>query len=483
MGLFTKLKKKLLGPPATAGYKTIQDRAYTYVRDLPLFTFDTIRYMLVDPTLRLGLAMRAAPLHGCEFAYKVIGPDGQAKWIPGIQGENPAVNRFVMQQLRRIWRFDLEKLLIGQIWGWSAGEVTYELRDGMVSVDRILSRHARDSFALRSRETGQIHGVRFKRIGGQNGLADLYFPQAFWHAFKPEAESPYGTSIFKGAHSPWADKWLNGGALDVRRLFAHKDAYGGVDIGFPAGTINIDGKGEVPNRDVARAMAEQIKAGGVVTRPSERDSNGNERWPIQRATVPANPTHIFEYPKDLDTEMLRGIEIPDDVITAEATGAWQGKQVPMQAFYTAADMWLADVVQAIATQILEPLVLINWGEKIPFEVQTKPLAEQVMDQINSAEEPGEAPGTPGPTTTAPPRRPASQLIDENGANNRNGFGQSSPVGVRRFSLTDDRTAAELLVGQGVVDAASLVRAGRDYLSRKINGVKRLASSNGNGSST
>ena len=63
---------------------------------------------------------------------------------------------------------------------------------------------------------------------------------------------------------------MNGGALDVRRLFMHKDAYGGTDMTYPEGTTYIPDKGEVPNRDVAREIAEQIVAGGVTARPADR---------------------------------------------------------------------------------------------------------------------------------------------------------------------------------------------------------------------
>jgi hypothetical protein len=457
---FTKLRKRLLGRPVTARYSQFPDQAYTHVRDLPLFTFHTIRYMLIDPTLRLGLAMRAAPLHQAEFARRTIGPDGKIKWVPGIKADRQDVGEFVLRQLRRIWRFDLHKILSAQIWGWSAGEVTYRLKDGLVEVDRILTRSARDVFALRSQKEGKVLGVRFHRIGGGVGEADLFFPKCFWHAYNPEAESPYGVSILKGAHSPWADKWLNGGALDVRRLFAHKDAYGGVEIYYPPGTTNIDGKGEVPNRDVMREMAEQMKSGNVVTLPSER-LEGQLMWEVKRAQIPANPTHIFDYPKDLDTEMLRGIEVPDDVVTSDSGGVLlgsAGKQIPMLAFYTNGDKWLAQVLESLITQVIEPLVLLNWGRAEFFEVTTKPLAEQAMDQINTAEEPGEMrpDSQQGQAGESADVQRGRKIFERRNPD----FGQSLQLALDE---TTGGTVAELLTGRGVLDASRLVEAGRKLL--------------------
>ena len=442
-----RLLGMLLGKPMTAGYKRFPYQMFTQVRDLPLFTWETIRQMLIDPTIRLGLAMRASPLYQVEFAYKAGTQEGgKPKWVPGVLADTPEVSRYVMRQLQRIWAFDLDKVLSAQVWGWSAGEVTYRVKDDQVHVDRLLERSAFDVLALR--RDGALRGTRVQRIGDGIGHVDLEFPKTWWHSYAPECDSPYGTSVLKGAHSPWADKWLNGGALDVRRLFSHKDAYGGMDIGYPDGTQYIDGQ-EIPNRDIAREMAEQAKAGQVFARPSERDQNGNELWPINRAEVPANPVHIYNYPKDLDTEMLRGLEIPDDVLTSESTGAWQGKQVPMLAFYTSADRWLHQVVATMTTQLLEPLVMLNYGSAVGFEVQTKPLAEQAMEQMQQAEG--------SETSQDDPSQGALQVKHPFGR------GRGGPP-TSRFSL-DGPTVAEALVGRGIVDAASLIEAGRNFLRR------------------
>lgn len=437
MSALNKIRKWLLGKPATGAYKGVSYTRFNRHRDLPPFTFKTITEMLLDPTIRLGLAMRAAPLSQAEFAIK----KGE-QWEEGVKADRPEVGRFVHAQIKRIWKFELHKILSAQVWGWSAGEVTYRLIDNQVHVDGILHRLAHDVFALH--EDGEVKAVRFKRVG-RVGDVDVRFPRSFWHAFDPEAESPYGWSVLRGAHSPWVDKASDGGALDTRRLFMFKDAYGGTDITYPPGVIDIEGKGVVPARDIARELGEQLTAGGTTARPAQYDENGKPLWELTRATVPSNPSHILDYPKDLDIEMLRGLEIPDDVLTSEGSGAWQGKQVPMMAFYVNADRWLAQVVRVVVTQILEPLVLLNWGRAEEFQVTTKPLAEQAMEQMKSSgndsqqQQPGQQPGQQQPQN-----------------------GQRPAFGRQQMAL-DDGTTAEMLVGRGEVQAAHLVEAGRRYM--------------------
>ena len=99
----------------------VRQMYFSHPRDLPLITFQTIRVMLLDETIRLGLAMRSAPLLSCEFAYK----EGK-NWITGVKAKNPKVKEYVEKQLERIWSNGVEKMLDAQTWGWSAGEIITE---------------------------------------------------------------------------------------------------------------------------------------------------------------------------------------------------------------------------------------------------------------------------------------------------------------------------------------------------------------------
>ncbi len=455
MAMFAKLRSLLLGKPKTAGYRPFPVHHFTQIRDLPPFTFETIRWMLMDPTIRLGLAMRMAPLCQAEFAFQ----QGD-KWIPGVRADREDVAKFVHKQIKRIWEFELHKILTAQVWGWSAAEVTYRLVDKRVEVDGLLHRHAFDVRALRS--DGEIKGVRFDRLGGGVGKVSLRMPKAIWHAYDPEAESPYGTSALRGAHSPWADKWLDGAALDTRRLFAHKDSYGGVDIAHPPGNVEVDGV-VIPNRDIAREMGEQLAAGGHTNRPSTYYADGKPHWEITRATVPSNPSHIFDYPKQLDDEMLRGMEIPDDVVTSQGSGAWQGKQVPMQAFHCNADRWLSQVKRTVVTQIIEVLVMLNWGKAEDFEVTTKPLALQAMEQIKAASQGGNGDSPQARLQQQQAQPPTGQPLVTARGPNGNAFQRQNPRFSRQQLGLEDANVAEMLVGEGAVQAAHLVDAGRRLL--------------------
>ena len=219
----------------TAGYSSPPRSLWgQQPRDLPLFTFYIIEHMLLDQTIRLGLAMRSAPIVSAEFAYK----EKSGEWTPGVRADKPAVAQFVERQLERIWTHDIYKLLDAQIWGWAAAEVMYKIRthdDGTkhIEFDKLLERHARDCQALEFQETGGFAGVAIG--GGEDGEVNLGKGKSIWLSYNSENGSHYGRSALRGPYSAWADKWLDGGALDVRKLFMHGDAYGGRRMQYPPG--------------------------------------------------------------------------------------------------------------------------------------------------------------------------------------------------------------------------------------------------------
>lgn len=422
--------------PRTGGYEPVSHFWWNQPRDLPPFGFGTIRAMLYDGMVRLCLAMRAAPIHGVEFAYR----DGD-EWIPGVKADNPEVAAFVQRQLERIWQNHLPEILKAQVWGWSAGEITLRLtRDDQVEIDRLESRQAMDTRVLL--EGGQAVGIRVDRVKPE-GFVDLTYPRCWFHKHEPESGEHYGRSILLGAYSPWADKNMNGGAMDVRRLFMHKDAYGGAMIGYPDEDLVINGV-EVPARDVARQIVEQKTAGGVMTYPLIYDANGNKKWEIEQATVASNPQHILQYPKDLDAEIRRGCSIPDDLIDSEGAGGWAGKRVPMSAFYASLDAWVTEIVNDFTEQVFEHLVMLNFGKAEDFEITHKPLAEQAMEQQANA--------GPGQGAGQPPSPPAGGGFMQQPQN-----ANPNPQTLR---MSLDPVDA---VGRGVLDAANIVEAARNVL--------------------
>lgn len=430
-----KKKQEIVGPAKTTSYQPYYSRFWRQPRDLPPFAQHHVEMMMRDPTIKLGLGIRAAAITGTEFAYKEVDPKtGKDKWIPGVKADNPYVAEYVYEQIKALWKLTAEHSATSQSYGWAAGEITWKFdANNRRVVDSFLPRHANDCRVLI--KNGKPVGVRFLRIKENPlGREDIFFPNALWVTHKPEPGTYYGTSIQEGAYSPWYDKNMDHGALDVRRLFMVKDSYGGVDMTYPAGTTSIDGKGEVPNQNIAREIAEQIQAGGITVRPAQYDDNNNEMWTIKRATIPGNPQHILQFPKDLDVEELRGLEIPDDILTSENTGAWNGKSIPLMAFYQGLETWRSSIVNAHKAS-LDLAVESNFGPNQHYELTAKPLAIQAMEQ-------------------------------QQGENDQSNFARPQQPDPYADHQESDPIAA---VGKGVLRASILVDAANRVIEKRVKG--------------
>jgi 2'-5' RNA ligase len=442
-------KENPRGNPRTQHYRGPHYVYFNQHRDLPLFTFETIRVMLRDPQVRLCLAMRAAPLQSVEFAYQDgIGEDGKPTWIPGVKAKNPVVAAWVLRQLQTIWNNYLPGIMRSQVWGWAAGEVTLRLSDSnLIEIDQLLHRHARDCRLMEWEHAGTPWGVQIDNVKNM-GVVQLPFPYCYFINFRPEDGERYSCPILLGAYSPWCDKWLNGGALDTRRLYMHKDAYGGMKVGYPEESVFVEGNDNpVPARDIALQIVEQRQAGGTLTYPSTRDDQGNEKWIIAEATVASNPEHILRYPKDLDAEIRQGMEIPDGAISNDGAGSWEGKSLPLAAFYSGLDSWVVQILCDIR-RTLDPIARMNFGTDVEYEITHKPLAQSAMEQQGQKQA-----GT-----------------DQGQAMHGDPSGIMNPADqgmLQRMGTLDPVDA----VGRGVLSASSIVEAARRALD---NGVLRLS---------
>lgn len=414
--------RELLGKADSRDYQPDHRDFFQRPRDLPPLNFWLLSQMLVDPTIKLGLKARAAPL--CNPYFGWLGDDGET-WNSGVQADSEPVKAFVERQLAKVWEY-IGEITQAQIYGWSGGEwTTAQTLSGTVELNEFYSRHSYDIRALV--RDGKPRGVRVLNCkGASNGYVDLKFPRGLFHAHCPEPGHIYGRRIVDGAYSPWMDKASEGGGLDVRRLFMKTSAYGGADMTYPPGVTVINGV-KIPNADIARRVVETIQSGGVTTRPFEESPSGKNKWDLTRAVIPANPQHILQYPKDTDVEILRGLEVPDDILTAESSGAWAGKVVIMQAFYTSLDVWLGGLVRDVVNQVVRPLVWMNFGPGNWFQVKTKPLALIAIETSKGAG------GTGG-----------GQALDAPG-------GQAGG---------DPEAQVERMVGMGLLRAADTVTAAR-----------------------
>jgi hypothetical protein len=325
------------------------------LRKAPPFSLSVALEMLTDPRITLGLWLVKGPILSKTRFF--------------VDCDRPEVKEFLKAQITRFWRMSAIRALKAIEWGFAASEVMYHVSGGMIHYDTLKDLHSLDCRAVTQK--GKLVGATVRNVPGYRAKQKITLEGArlLWTIHSREIHPWYGRSRLFGAYLPWLELWTEGGCRDTRRLYFHKYAFSG-PIGYhPTGSVSLSDGTQVSNRDFMREMLEKYKTGAVMTFPNTRDGNGNLAWNVVPPNVSAPPEQIMSYISDLRTEILEGLGIPPEVIeTQGGTTGWSGKAIPMEAFYSI----LQDVVNWLShdfkQQILVPLIEINFGKGIEFDI-------------------------------------------------------------------------------------------------------------------
>lgn len=324
-------------------------------RNVPFFTLEWIERMRLDHQVVLCLAAIKGPLHSAKI---------------NVTSKDQRVQKLVETTFRRFWEFSLSQATEAVDYGISGGELVYRMSDDGIAYDRLIDFYVSDIKPLKSGRN--FAGVRADGVKGGSG--DFIGAKAWWHVHRPAHGGFYGQSRLRGAFDPWYEKRMDGGAIDVRKLWFHKNAFWGGEIRFPDGN-SVDENGRVVlNRDIARQIMELYRTGGIVALPSTMNLNGGGyQWVIEKPGFNGNAGDILAYSKDLDKEICEGMEVPPEVLEASGTGAYAGRAVPQMGFYATLEEYLSALIQDVRARICNPLIMVNYGKAIDYEVTNEPL--------------------------------------------------------------------------------------------------------------
>jgi hypothetical protein len=351
-----RLQRELLAKPQTRDY--VPSYYFNYwmgMNRAPRFTINTVEFMLTDPRINFGLRLIKGPILSKSRFY--------------LDMEEGEPKEFLKTQISRFWRSSAQDAMRAIEWGYSFGEVIYHIYGGKIQYHSIRNIHPVDCRCLT--HEGAIVGGRIKGLPGRgpNRHLDVMVPKGFWHVHDRVHHPFYGRSRLYGAYVAYMEKWGDGWFRDSRRLFFHKYAYSGHSIYHPLGSYRDSNTGEfIVYKDLARAMVEKSKNGAVFTLPNTTDDKGNREWEIIPGEPQSPPTGLMEYGDDLDDDLLEGMGIPPEVAQAEGTGAYAGRRVPMEAFYSTLQEACNWLIHDFNVQVLRPLVELNFGPGIEYEI-------------------------------------------------------------------------------------------------------------------
>jgi hypothetical protein len=334
---------------------------------LPRFSLMQVQDMLTDPRVEFGLRLIKGPVLSKSRFF--------------VDCDNPEAKEFLKNTVIRFWRTSAARALKALEWGYSCAEAMYELRKGRIEFDVLKDLHSLDCRALT--RGGKLVAAAVQKVPGQRKKkVPLPIPKLLWHIHARELHPWYGCSRLRAAYLPWAEMWADGGYRDARTLYYHKYAFEGGIMRHPPGTVKLDDGTTVVNKDLAREILEKKKTGGVMTLTNVPNSgfDGQYAWDYQPPHVMPPPENLLEYGKDLRDEMWEGMGIPPEIARAEGTGAYAGRKVPEDAFYSVLQEIVYWLMFDFDQQIGRPLVEVNFGSGIEYEIVPFGLIRPSMEE-------------------------------------------------------------------------------------------------------
>jgi 2'-5' RNA ligase len=372
-----KLRSALVNEDPTKGYHA--NRFYdssVLVNQLPLYTLFTGRMMVdSDPIVEFAMNVRNAALMVAEVE---------------ITAKNGRVQQWLDAQWNTIWELNRRQIVATKKWGFAGIQPTYKFNPTtkLLDIDGLKDFAPEDVRALESGGKQCGFRVRDRKLLG---------PRALWLTFNTEYGSPYGKGTLRRMYPPWYEKWMDRGAKKLIQQRMIKDAYVGDIFWTPFNMIiEMPDGTTIPWRDLARQIAENRMSGGAMVLPMFKDDKGNKLMEYEPPQNITGGTDTFAWKDSLDEDILRGADIPIEVIKASETGSgFSGRSIPFMVLLSVCTMEFVEYVKQVQ-ELLRVVAWLNFGGDPDFEMKPKSLVESFAgDAAGSPMGGGAIGGQPG----------------------------------------------------------------------------------------
>ena len=330
-------------------------------------TFKIYRQMRENPTVALARMVATAPIRTAEWTLEA--DDG----VPEEQVE------FIQDNLTALWHNLVNDSLLALDYGYAPGEIIFEESEGQVSVARVKPLLV-DKTTILTDEHGNFTGLK-NQVGKFN--VELDAAESFLYSYDCEAGNLYGRSRNENIRATAWQEWVD---LQRKRALYFRKSAGAVPmIHYPDGE-GIDAGGAVrPNYQLAKLLVDHLQKGNGICMPTTlkpwaqelaRDGKAGadmEAWTIDfLETKSQHGAEFTDAMKHCESLMMRGWLIPERSATeAQTAGSRADSETSADIALTCADLVLHDLCQTFQCQIINPLLVLNYGDQAKGTVRIK----------------------------------------------------------------------------------------------------------------
>lgn len=349
-----------------------------FVQNLPIWRLITGRMMLTsDPVVSFSMNIRNAALMAAEIT---------------VEAKKPEVGEWVKKQWDFLWNYYRVPMVSAKELGYAPLQINWREDDKGVLNIKSLKEFAPEDCRGKERG-GKVVGFSVKGV-------PLFFPHGLWLSYDAKYGSPYGNPITRRQYPAWYEKWMERGAKRLQQLRMIKDAYIGDVFWYPPDLLleipdGHGGKTAVPWKDVLREIAEHRTSGGAMTLPLKLDGNGRELTKYQPPTAIPGATEIFNWVEYCDENILRGGDIPFEVVQAADTGSgFSGRSIPFLVLLSVCNGEFSQIVQQTNERALRPVASLTFGGDPEYEIKPRSLVETFSADISGSSLAGGSIGGP-----------------------------------------------------------------------------------------
>lgn len=340
--------------------KTKAQVTLTFGRDLtsPLpATYDTYRTMRKHPTLALARALITAPVMAGSWSTEADDDveDAEDK-IKFIKGELEPVREEI-----------IENSMYGGIdFGWAPHEIVFGQSDGgLIGLDKVKRLLQDLTTILVDEQTGEFAG--YKQTGINAKEIELDSKYILHVAFRIEGTNWYGASLMENAretYNKWREADKGAERYDAKIAGSHWVVY------YPVGSTPDEDGIETDNADIADDMLTALESSGSLAIPQtvsayvKELSNSDPAWRVEILEDKGGrqPTFIDRL-KYLDALLVRSLFMPERAILEGEFGTKAEAGVHADLAVTMVTLWDRMITEAVNRQIVDTLVVQNWGEQ------------------------------------------------------------------------------------------------------------------------
>ena len=323
-----------------------------------------IPQMLRDPRVSFGIKLIKGPILS-KARFK-------------INTDNEEVRKYLIQQVTRYWVKGAPIALDNIIYGYSGSEIIFKFdnNENLYGFFGLKHLAAADIKPIVSKTDDSISHMLVKRIKNR-GKIYVPRPKFLWTIHERTHNRLFGKSRLEGAFIPWFEQWMPRGYRSIRQMWFYKNAFTSCAIRYPQGSTKDKEGAQVPNVILAEEIADRSVTGSTVILPKSPD--GDNDWEYEPGKGIPVPDGLLEYGEVLGDEIWEGLGIPPEVVSADGTGAFAGRRVPQQAFYSVLQEIIDEHIIDVDEQIFRPLVHLNYGP-IDYEIETISLLQTLQEE-------------------------------------------------------------------------------------------------------